>query len=161
MTAAGHLAGRKPPQQQVLNNTLSPLPAFPPLYGPSPSAPSLWSLIDRPARSLSSHLLTPDTHVMWLLPQLSRILKFFIKKNLKIARARAYNLTVTSRRKPAEFWSKGYYEEWAVPPQPTPEQARMWSARKQSKPWVSWMLWWPSQMLIKQCRCDGGVSSGL
>lgn len=43
---------------------------------------------------------------MMLLPQLSRILKFFIKKNLRIARGRAYNLTVTSRGKPAEFWSE-------------------------------------------------------
>ncbi|CAK9779990.1 hypothetical protein CC85DRAFT_283575 [Cutaneotrichosporon oleaginosum] len=90
------------------------------------------------------------THIMWLLPQLSRMLKFFIKKNLRIARGRAYNLTLTSRGKPEEFWSKSYYEEWAQPPQPTREQARAWGARKHREPWVSWMLWWPSQMLIRQ-----------
>jgi len=31
---------------------------------------------------------------------------FFVKKNLRIARARAYALTVASRKKPAEFWSQ-------------------------------------------------------
>jgi hypothetical protein len=80
------------------------------------------------------------------------MLKFFIKKNLRIARGRAYNLTLTSRRKPAEFWSQSYYEEWARPPQPTREQARAWGARKHREPWISWMLWWPSQMAIKQCE---------
>jgi hypothetical protein len=32
-------------------------------------------------------------------------MNFFVKKNLRIARARAYALTVASRKKPAEFWS--------------------------------------------------------
>lgn len=45
-----------------------------------------------------------DTHIMLLLPQLGAILRFFMLKNLRIARARAYNLTVASRGKPAEFW---------------------------------------------------------
>ncbi|BEI99891.1 hypothetical protein CcaverHIS631_0409340 [Cutaneotrichosporon cavernicola] len=90
------------------------------------------------------------THIMWLLPQLSRLLKFFIRKNLRIARGRAYNLTLTSRRKPAEFWSTSYYEEWAQPPQPTREEASAWDSRKHRVKWVSWMLWWPSQMVIKQ-----------
>lgn len=48
----------------------------------------------------------PDTHLLILLPQLSSILRFFIYKNLKLARSRAYALTVSSRRKPAEFWSQ-------------------------------------------------------
>lgn len=48
----------------------------------------------------------PDTHLLILLPQLSSILRFFIYKNLKISRSRAYALTVSSRRKPAEFWSQ-------------------------------------------------------
>lgn len=47
-----------------------------------------------------------DTHLLILLPQLSSILRFFIYKNLKIARSRAYALTVSSRRKPVEFWSQ-------------------------------------------------------
>lgn len=43
---------------------------------------------------------------MILLPQISSILRFFIYKNLKIARSRAYALTVASRGKPSEFWSQ-------------------------------------------------------
>lgn len=31
---------------------------------------------------------------------------FFVKKNLRIARARAHAYTVQSRGKPAEFWSQ-------------------------------------------------------
>jgi hypothetical protein len=50
--------------------------------------------------------LTTDTHLLILLPQISSILRFFIYKNLKIARSRAYALTVASRRKPSEFWSQ-------------------------------------------------------
>lgn len=47
-----------------------------------------------------------DTHLLILLPQLSSILRFFIYKNLKLARSRAYALTVSSRGKPHEFWSQ-------------------------------------------------------
>lgn len=47
-----------------------------------------------------------DTHLLILLPQLSSILRFFIYKNLKLARSRAYALTVSSRRKPPQFWNQ-------------------------------------------------------
>jgi hypothetical protein len=47
-----------------------------------------------------------DTHLLILLPQLSSILRFFVYKNLKLARSRAYALTVSSRGKPHEFWSQ-------------------------------------------------------
>ncbi|KZT51599.1 hypothetical protein CALCODRAFT_503312 [Calocera cornea HHB12733] len=43
------------------------------------------------------------------------ILWFFLRKNLRIARARAYDLTLLSRNKPAEFWGT-YVEEWQEPP---------------------------------------------
>ncbi|KZO91221.1 hypothetical protein CALVIDRAFT_505877 [Calocera viscosa TUFC12733] len=43
------------------------------------------------------------------------ILHFFLSKNLRIARARAYDLTLLSRNKPAEFWGT-YVEEWKEPP---------------------------------------------
>jgi hypothetical protein len=49
---------------------------------------------------------TIDTHLLILLPQISSILRFFIYKNLKLARSRAYALTVASRGKPSEFWSQ-------------------------------------------------------
>ena len=47
-----------------------------------------------------------DTHLLILVPQISSILRFFIYKNLRIARSRAYALTVSSRGKPREFWSQ-------------------------------------------------------
>ncbi|KAL7415672.1 hypothetical protein BDY24DRAFT_413246 [Mrakia frigida] len=43
------------------------------------------------------------------------ILKFFLSKNIKIARKRAWDLTVESRNKPASFWGP-YVEEYEVPP---------------------------------------------
>lgn len=58
-------------------------------------------------QSLTRHFpLSPDTHMIILLPQISSILRFFIYKNLKLARSRAYALTVASRDKPDEFWSQ-------------------------------------------------------
>lgn len=102
------------------------------------------------------------THILMLLPQLSAILRFFIRKNLKIARSRAYNLTVTSRHKPPEFWSQGYVEEWAAPPVPTSEQRRASGARKHRATWLSWVLWWPVQMLWRQCRrCVSSLTAGI
>lgn len=47
-----------------------------------------------------------DTHMLILLPQISSILRFFVYKNLKLARSRAYALTVSSRRKPPQFWNQ-------------------------------------------------------
>lgn len=79
-------------------------------------------------------------------------MKFFIRKNLRIAKTRAYNLTVASRKKPAEFWSQGYIEEWAAPPVPTAEQKRAVGAKKHRATWVSWALWWPVQLLWRQCE---------
>lgn len=51
-------------------------------------------------------VLKPDTHLLILIPQISSILRFFIYKNLKLARSRAYALTVASRRKPPQFWNQ-------------------------------------------------------
>ena len=43
------------------------------------------------------------------------ILKFFLSKNIRIARERAWDQTVHSRGKGPEFWGP-YVEEYAVPP---------------------------------------------
>ncbi|RXK39241.1 hypothetical protein M231_03461 [Tremella mesenterica] len=89
------------------------------------------------------------THMLVLLPQLSSILRFFIYKNLRIARSRAYALTVSSRGKPSEFWSQGYVEEWANPPKPRPGDMVKGSRRSTEARWVSWILWWPTQIVIR------------
>lgn len=91
------------------------------------------------------------THLLILLPQLSSILRFFIYKNLKIARSRAYALTVSSRRKPAEFWSQGYIEEWAHPPQiQTGELDKNGRRVRRNANWISWILWWPTQLVMRK-----------
>ncbi|KIR59133.1 hypothetical protein I314_05117 [Cryptococcus bacillisporus CA1873] len=91
------------------------------------------------------------THLLILLPQLSSILRFFIYKNLKIARSRAYALTVSSRRKPAEFWSQGYIEEWVQPPRvQTGELDKNGRRVRKNVSWISWILWWPTQLVMRK-----------
>lgn len=108
-----------------------------------------------------------DTHLLILLPQISSILRFFIYKNLKLARSRAYALTVSSRRKPSEFWSQvghpehdmsslahvqGYIEEWTSPPvPPRGSQSADSHGRKEAKI-ISWLLWWPTQLFFRHCE---------
>ncbi|WVQ97608.1 hypothetical protein IAU59_004722 [Kwoniella sp. CBS 9459] len=91
------------------------------------------------------------THLLILLPQLSSILRFFIYKNLKLARSRAYALTVSSRRKPLEFWSQGYIEEWAQPPKPRHGDVDKNGRRvRRDAQWISWLLWWPTQLVLRK-----------
>ncbi|KAK8866100.1 hypothetical protein IAR55_001251 [Kwoniella newhampshirensis] len=91
------------------------------------------------------------THLLILLPQLSSILRFFIYKNLKLARSRAYALTVSSRGKPHEFWSQGYIEEWAKPPRTrSGELDRNGRRVRADTQWISWLLWWPTQLVLRK-----------
>ncbi|ODN90207.1 hypothetical protein L198_06225 [Cryptococcus wingfieldii CBS 7118] len=90
------------------------------------------------------------THLLILLPQLSSILRFFIYKNLKLARSRAYALTVSSRGKPREFWSQGYIEEWAQPPVMAGTIDKNGKRMRQSSVWLSWILWWPTQLVMRK-----------
>ncbi|THH18330.1 hypothetical protein EW146_g2623 [Bondarzewia mesenterica] len=53
--------------------------------------------------------------VMIIVSQLTGILTFFLARNLRIARQRAWDQTVASRGKGPEFWGP-YIEEWDVPP---------------------------------------------
>lgn len=101
-------------------------------------------------------MLRPDTHLLILLPQISSILRFFIYKNLKIARSRAYALTVSSRRKPAEFWSQGYIEEWVSPPRPPLGVSVQGDHKSKEAKWISWILWWPTQLVLRHCESSPG-----
>ncbi|KAJ7125171.1 hypothetical protein C8R44DRAFT_619208 [Mycena epipterygia] len=49
--------------------------------------------------------------VLLLGSQITNILRFFLSRNIRIARERAWEQTVTSRGKGPDFWS-----EWTVPP---------------------------------------------
>lgn len=56
-----------------------------------------------------------DATLLFLSEQISNIIHFFLFKNLRIARDRAWDHTVRSRGKGPEFWGP-YVEEFAVPP---------------------------------------------
>jgi len=53
---------------------------------------------------------------LFLSSQIQGILNFFVGKNLRIARDRAWEQTLASRGKEPEFWGP-YVEEWQNPPQ--------------------------------------------
>ncbi|KAH9169111.1 hypothetical protein EDB89DRAFT_1813573, partial [Lactarius sanguifluus] len=53
--------------------------------------------------------------IVFLSSQLTFILKFFLSRNLRIARERAWDQTIASRGKGPAFWQP-YVEEWDIPP---------------------------------------------
>jgi hypothetical protein len=65
----------------------------------------------------SSYLITyiTDATVLLLGAQMTFILHFFLARNIRIARERAWDQTITSRGKGPDFWGS-YVEEWDVPP---------------------------------------------
>lgn len=56
-----------------------------------------------------------DATILLVSNQITYILRFFLSRNIRIARDRAWDYTVASRGKGPEFW-KGYVEEWDDPP---------------------------------------------
>ncbi|KLO15809.1 hypothetical protein SCHPADRAFT_902038 [Schizopora paradoxa] len=69
--------------------------------------------------------VTTYAAVVLLANQVTNILKFFLSKNIRIARDRAWDQTVLSRGKGPEFWQP-YVEEWANPPQLTKRSWERW-----------------------------------
>ena len=62
--------------------------------------------------------------MFFLSSQISTIIYFFLSRNIRIARERAYEQTIQSRGKGADWWQP-YVEEWDNPP-PVPPKYR-WS----------------------------------
>jgi hypothetical protein len=56
-----------------------------------------------------------DAAVISLGSQVTLILHFFLRRNIRIARERAWAQTVASRGKGPDFWQP-YVEEWEFPP---------------------------------------------
>ena len=56
-----------------------------------------------------------DAAALFVSSQVTWMLRFFLAKNLRIARERAWMQTVTSRGKGPDFW-QSYVEEWENPP---------------------------------------------
>lgn len=65
--------------------------------------------------SIADRISFPGATIVFLSSQLTFILKFFLSRNLRIARERAWDHTVASRGKGPSFWQP-YVEEWDVPP---------------------------------------------
>ena len=64
-------------------------------------------LISFPGRS--------DAAVLLVGSQVTTVMRFFLRRNMSIARERAWMYTVESRGKGPEFWQP-YVEEWEHPP---------------------------------------------
>ena len=60
-------------------------------------------------------LLLSDMAILLLGTQVTSIITFFLSRNIRIARQRAWDQTVASRGKGPDFWQP-YVEEWDVPP---------------------------------------------
>ncbi|KZW02814.1 hypothetical protein EXIGLDRAFT_601302 [Exidia glandulosa HHB12029] len=74
---------------------------------------------------------------IFLSNQFTFILRFFLSKNLRIARERAWLQTVRSRGKGDNFWQP-YVEEWARPPVVVEDES----------PWKSYLGNWASRWLL-------------
>jgi len=59
--------------------------------------------------------LTTFAAMMFVLGQCHTIMEFWMRRKLRACRNRAYEATVQSRGKPAEWWTP-YVEEWEDPP---------------------------------------------
>ena len=60
-------------------------------------------------------IFNTDAAVLIVGAQVTYILRFFLSRNLRIARDRAWDQTVASRGKGPDFWQP-YVEEWQNPP---------------------------------------------
>ena len=60
-------------------------------------------------------ILSIDAAVLIVTSQVTYILRFFLSRNIRIARDRAWAQTVASRGKGPDFWQP-YVEEWQNPP---------------------------------------------
>lgn len=56
-----------------------------------------------------------DATLFFLSSQVSAIIYFFLSRNIRVARERAYDQTIQSRGKGADWWCP-YVEEWDNPP---------------------------------------------
>jgi len=80
--------------------------------------------------------------------QITTILRFFLSKNIRIARDRAWDQTVASRGKGTTFWQP-YVEEWENPPKINVDK----SERMVKKVFGSWF----GLFMVKRGQCIGLV----
>jgi len=85
---------------------------------------------------------SPDAALMIVGSQVTYILRFFLSRNIRIARDRAWDQTVASRGKGPGFWQP-YVEEWEYPP-------RLDLDSKKHKFIQKWLGGWFGLFLIKR-----------
>lgn len=89
------------------------------------------------------------TYATYLLvaQQASAVLQWAIKKELKIARAHAYEATIESRGKDKSFWIP-YVEEWKIPPVERAQRSleRKGFLMKADNPWL--------KLILLRCKPD-------
>jgi len=87
-----------------------------------------------------------DAALMVVGSQVTYILRFFLSRNIRIARDRAWDQTVASRGKGPDFWQP-YVEEWEHPP-------RLKIDSKQDKFVEKWLGGWFGLFIIKRGMYD-------
>ena len=65
-----------------------------------------------------------DATLFFLSSQVSAVIYFFLSRNIRIARERAYEQTIQSRGKGADWWQP-YVEEWDNPPRVQPSRWKL------------------------------------
>lgn len=101
-------------------------------------------------RQLTQHvcnLLPLDAAVLLAASQVSNIIRFFLSKNIRIARDRAWNQTVASRGKGPEFWQP-YVEEWSSPPKMKMKEGKLDKVGSKFGGWLG-------VMFVKRGSCPG------
>lgn len=88
------------------------------------------------------HVLTTtfeDATILFISSQIHAIIFFFLSKNIRIARDRAWDYTVKSRGKGPEFWQP-YVEEWQKPP----------SVEVGGRTWEKWVGNWLQRYIVQK-----------
>ena len=78
----------------------------------------------RISHSETDPYIIPDVAILLVGSQVTTIISFFVARNIRIARQRAWDQTVASRGKGPDFW-QSYVEEWDFPPVVNERQGRL------------------------------------
>jgi len=82
--------------------------------------------------------LTTYATVMFMSGQITGLIKYFLARNLAIARQRAWDQVVASRGKSPDFWGP-YVEEWSKPP----------SVKPGGRNWEKWVGGWALRFIVR------------
>ncbi|KAG8920928.1 hypothetical protein FRC02_000563 [Tulasnella sp. 418] len=77
--------------------------------------------------------------IIFMSSQVSSIIAFFLSKNIRLAKERAWNQVVISRGKAPDFWGP-YVEEWEEPPRILPHSPK----------WGKWLGSWIGRLVVNQ-----------